>query len=663
MLAKLRRLLPRHVRFVLRVYFTGLVALTLFRVILFATGMARFAAVGEQRFVLLPQAFLMGLRFDTVISGYMLALPLLALSISEAVGFRRRLYHRGLTLYLGTLYTLAFAICVVDIPYFNQFFAHVSVTVLNWASVPGYVVATIAQEPRFAAFVPPFIIVTGAFLLLLRHHRRATLGRGAVAVAADRNRTLLIVVSVLACAVLVGATRGRLTKKSPIRVGTAYFSNDPFMNQLGLSPVFTFVRSGLDALKPENAELRLMDDELAIAEARRELGVADDSRFASPIARQVSPQGPPVPANVVVVLMEAMSAQTMSRYGNDEGLTPHLDRLATEGLTFDRIYSAGIHTYNGIYSTLVSYPALKDRHPMKAVSMPRYSGLADTLRDQGYRTLYFSANDVQFNNAGGFLRANGLEDVFWQKDYPADRILSTLGAPDDYLLEFAANQITETHAEGRPFLAFIRTASLHGPWIVPEWADFEPRSTTLKKQVIEYADWSIRQFLVAARQQEWFDNTLFVFVADHGLYMTSTYDMALALNHTPLIFYGPKILKKPRGLGQIGGQIDVFPTIMGLLNMPYVNNTLGIDLFKQRRPYAYFVSDGRVGVIDKKYFLVMRDGGDSSLYRYNERDTTDYIAEQPERAAAMRAYAYSMMQTAQWVIGNEMVGPQQLTEQ
>jgi phosphoglycerol transferase MdoB-like AlkP superfamily enzyme len=341
--------------------------------------------------------------------------------------------------------------------------------------------------------------------------------------------------------------------------------------------------------------------------------------------------------------MESMSADLMSRYGNTENLTPFLDSLALRGYSFDKTYTAGIHTYNGIFSTLFSFPALFRYHPMKDIAMLRYNGMAGALKKHGYSTTFFTTHDGQFDNMEGFLRNNDFEKIISQKDYPSKEVKSTLGVPDDYLFRFAVAEINKQHGDGKPFFAAFMTGSNHAPIIIPDY--FTPTSRTLPSQAVEYSDWSLQQLVDLSAKEAWFDSTLFVFIADHGSACVPVYDMPLSYHHSPFIIYAPKILGEPHAFDMLTAQLDVFPTVMGLLALPYVNNTLGVDVLAKPRPYVYFCADNKYGVLDDEYFMVVKESGEEALYRYVDKDVRNIIGEHEERANAMRSYALSNMQT------------------
>jgi phosphoglycerol transferase MdoB-like AlkP superfamily enzyme len=354
--------------------------------------------------------------------------------------------------------------------------------------------------------------------------------------------------------------------------------------------------------------------------------------------------------------MESMSAELMQRFGNKQNLTPFLDSLAQNSICFDSIYTSGIHTMNGIYSTLFAYPSLFRQHPLNIVEIPEYTGFSYTLKNQGYKTYYFTNHDEQFDNVGGFLKANHFDEIVSQKDYPSEEVLSTLGVPDHYLFEFSVKHISENYSGQKPFFAAYMTSSNHGPYIIPEGIDFHPHNAETKLKSIEYADWSLRHFIKIASKEQWFDSTIFVFIADHGLVVGEPkYDIPLSYHHTPFILYS-KLFSEKKVISEIGGQIDCFPTVMGVLNILYDNNTLGVDLLKEKRKYIYFSSDDIVGCLNKEFFYIYREDNTEALYRYRTNDPYNYIKDCKTIANSMHDYTFSMLQTTQWMISNKKTG-------
>lgn len=646
-----------YVAFSFATYITGILVFTLFRIILFISEYDRYISLPEERFSLILKSFVMGWRFDTVISAYLILLPFLLLALTKFINWHPKKFHRSLSILIGILYSTAFLVAAVDIPYFKQFFSRFTLAAFAWIDTPAFVIKMAFQEPMYWIVLIPFIALCVFFWKRLTRYRKKWLDNEKTKFRFSLPALLWFLPT--AFLLLLGA-RGRLEQKSPIRIGTAYFSNHAFPNQLGLNPTYTLIKSIEEELKGTRKKIALMPDKEAITSAKKYLDISDQENYDSPIARKSTAsihrtQQP----NLVLVIMESMTADKMGRYGNPDGLTPTLDSLAEISYSFDNTFSAGIHTHNGIFSTLYSYPALMQQHAMKHVVIPEYTGIANELKKHDYHTIYFTNHDDQFDNVGGFLSSNGFETIVSEKDYPDEKVLSTLGVGDDFLFEYAVPKLNQLHETGKPFFASLMTASDHGPYNIPDDVGFSGKHDDIQKRIVEYADWSIQKFLTLARKEAWYDNTIFVFIADHGNPHFSDYDMPLSYHHVPFIIHAPKLLDTPQAFDEMAGQIDVGPTLIPLMGLSNVNNTLGVDLMKHDRPYMYFSADDKYGCINKDYFLVVRNIGTESLYHYKNEDSKNYISEKPELADSMKHYAKSMIQSAQWLLLNKKTGDQE----
>jgi phosphoglycerol transferase MdoB-like AlkP superfamily enzyme len=524
--------------------------------------------------------------------------------------------------------------------------------ILSWTDNAAFGFKMIFEETSYFIYFIVFLIVCFLFYISIKKIKKIIVSNSSSIGNKKINFYIShLLFSLLALAIMFLGIRGRIEKKSPIKVGTAYFSNYAFPNQLGLNPVFTFIQSYIDKLNPENASLHLMDNGLAIKITNTNLGIKNNQ---IPFERLVEAKSNQPNANIVLVIMESMSAGKMKRFGNTKNLTPFLDSIANVGLCFNNIYSAGIHTFNGIFSTLFSYPALLKQHPMNATEIPIYTGFSNTLKNFGYQNIYFTTHDEQFDNVSGFLHANGFDKIVSQKDYPSSAILSTLGVPDHYMFNFSIPLLNQLNNNKKAFFAAFMTASDHGPYIIPDNIPFKPKQNDMREGIVEYADWAISQFVTDVSNQKWFDNTIFVFLADHGSVIGSNiYDMPLTYNHIPLIVYAPKLIKESKSIDEFGGQIDVYPTIMGLLGYSYVNNTAGIDLLNEKRPYMYFSADDKIGCVNDSLFYIYRTNGKESLFKYKKEETKDYIADYKHIAIEMRNYAFANFQASQWMISNK----------
>lgn len=643
----------RHIRYFFSIYLLFLITFFLFRMILLLTNPHEIASIpaGSRLFYF---SFLIGLQFDTVITCYLLILPAFLITIMKVISPGKKYMYPVVYYYFAVISIPLLIICSSDIPYYHHYSSRISIAILNWMDSPGFVFRMIVQEPRFFIYFFVFLLFYAAFIVGLRFiHRKFMKEEHQGTLNRKRYRLLLLSGTILLFGLLFIGARGRLSPKSTIKPGAAYFSEFNFLNQLGLNPVYTFMVSMFNSMDPGSRSLHLMDEKTAIANVQNYFGIPS-SGMSSPIARMIRPDANPIRANVVIVIMESMSGEWMKHFQNHDKLTPNLDSLAHHCLFFENTYSSGIHTFNGVYSVLFGYPSLLHQHPLNLTVIPTYSGIGSTLKNHGYKTIYFTTHDEMFDNIGGFLTANGFGRIVSQKDYPSEKVLSTLGVPDDFMFNYSIPVLKNLHQNKEPFLAVFMTASLHEPYILPKDSYFKPKSKDIVSQLAEYSDWSIGNFLEIASRQPWYDSTIFVFIGDHGANVqTGIYDMQLRLQHTPLFIFSPKLVN-PQICEQIGGQIDVFPTIMGILRLQYLNNTLGIDLLKEKRPCIYFTADDKIGCLGKDYFFIHRmiDGAEF-LHHYKDFDRKNHFTEHQPIADSLRNYAFSMLQTAQWMITNK----------
>lgn len=614
----------------IKLHLLSLVIFSVFRVVLLLSNTEKFEFFTTNMF----KALLMGIRFDTVITCYILALPSLLWAIAYNIGKNNKLLNRILYGYCAVMFSLAFVISAVDIPYFNQFFSRLDRSAFLWMDSPSFIIEMVAKDFRLWGYFIPFFVILGLFFYGLNRIFRKinTLD------FSKRKLNVSLVMSILVLGLTFLGIRGRIERKSPIRVGTAYFSENAFLNKLGLNPNFTLIES---LLQKKTKWEPLMNDTEALSIAKQTLGLNPSADLS--IIKDVKPSpnnlGKP---NVVLILMESMTAQHLNYFDKKKNLTPVLDNLIPKSIFFENTYSAGIHTFNGVFSSIYSYPALWAEHTMKNIKYYPNNSIK-AFADAGYSTTYFTTHDEQFDNIGGFLMNNNFQKVISQKDYPSSEVKSNLGVPDDFMFRFSIPKINELHQSGKPFFITMMTASNHAPIVIPDY--YKPRTKDINTQATEYADWSIGQFLKEAEKQEWFKNTIFVLMADHGAGFDTTYEMSLSYNHIPLFFYAPHLLK-PEIKTDLALQIDALPTILGLTNITYTKQNMGINLWQEKRDFAYFGADDKIGVINQDFYYIYRKDGNEGLYQYRKKDQTNYAKQHPKLVKQMKDYAFGNIQTA-----------------
>lgn len=592
------------------------------------------------------KSFLIGLQFDAVISSYLIVIPFVISTLGFIFNKIANLTSKISFSFIVLLYSTSFLVCAADIPYFGQFYSRFTIAAFQWADSPTFVAQMILKDKRHWIFIflAAVSILVFCKISFVAWHRK-------LSKSTRPKRIVSAGVILLISALLTLCMRGRTSAKSFIRAGTAYYCNDQMLNQLGLNPVFTLAESTRNYLEHGNQLMQFMDDSVAISNVQKQLNIIKPA-LQSPISREVHYSEKRHPYNVIIVIMESMSMYKVGQKNRNYSLTPFLDSLLLQGDFYANAYSCGIHTYNGIFSTLHGYPTLGQQHPMKGIPIKTFKGIKSSLDTYDYSSIFFTTHDSQFDNMEGFFLANGWDDVISSADYPSSVKQTIMGVPDDYLFAYSIQELNKLHHKNKPFLAALMTGSDHTPFYVPPY--FKPKSEQIEDQIVEFADYSLSKFIHSAQKEEWFDSTLFVFVADHGTRQSTTYTMPLSYHHIPLLFYAPAILDNPQIYSKMASQLDIYPTIMGKLKAPYTNESLGIDLANENRRYAYFYGEYKYGVIDSTDFMIASEVGWRALYKYRDNSLLDYYKDATPTVEKMDSFARFGMQTFQYLQQNNL---------
>ena len=314
------------------------------------------------------------------------------------------------------------------------------------------------------------------------------------------------------------------------------------------------------------------------------------------IERDVTATGPEHRLNVVLVSMESHGADFVGALGDTRGLSPNLDRLAKEGMLFTQLYATGLRTARGLEALTLSLPPT----PGHAVLMRRknkgMATLGGVFKEEGYDALYLYGGYSYFDNMRDFFAGNGYT-VIDRTSLAKEEITheTVWGVADEDMFRRAIKELDTRTASGHPVFAHVMTTSNHRPFTYPDKRIDIPSGQS-REGAAKYADWAIGTLIREARSHAWFDDTIFVFVADHTSHGRGRMDLPPENYHIPMIIYGPKWIK-PATIDYVASQIDVGPTLLSLLNFSYRSAFFGQDIltegrFHQRALMANYLTVG-----------------------------------------------------------------------
>ena len=397
----------------------------------------------------------------------------------------------------------------------------------------------------------------------------------------------------------------------PINESAVYYSVHPFNNHAATNSAWYLAHSQLETRSTENHyQLMPLDKALDRYESLQPNGCVMDMRH-----NWFQPRPDSSRLNLVFIIMESMTAQVVEELGGEKGVCPNLSSLIKEGILFENIYGSGYRTDQGIVSVLGGYPAQPDQSiVLLSDKAEKINSLPKALYEKGYSTAFFYGGELTFANIGVWLRNQKFETIRSEPDFPKADKTQRWGVDDDRLLQHSIQEINQLRP---PFLATAMTLSLHPPFDVPYHSKWENAKEEREKFLhsAAFADYAIGHFFEEARKQPWYQNTLFVLVADHGASYPAGVGMDQPITrHVPLILYGAPLTHEWKGkeISVFGNHHDIPATIQYMLNLPktepWSRNLWTYDLLSNGYPtadkpcsdFAYYTNEDGLGWVTRQ---------------------------------------------------------------
>ena len=295
--------------------------------------------------------------------------------------------------------------------------------------------------------------------------------------------------------------------------------------------------------------------------------------------------------NIVILIVESFGREYIGALNKDldngtyKGYTPHVDSLIAKSTTFKYSYCNGRKSIDGMPSILSSIPMFVEPFFLTPASMNQVGGVASLLGAEGYQTAFFHGAQRGSMGFQAFSRTTGFKEYYGREDYNADE---RFGGDDDFdgmwaiwdepFLQYYATKMSEMK---EPFMTAVFTASSHHPYAIPEqYQDRYPDEGIIIHKCIRYTDMAIGKFFEKVSHEPWFNNTIFVLTSDHtNLSDHAFYQTDLGGFCSPIIIYEPgNAERQPEIQDKIAQQIDILPTLMGMLHYQKPYFAFGIDV-------------------------------------------------------------------------------------
>jgi phosphoglycerol transferase MdoB-like AlkP superfamily enzyme len=421
----------------------------------------------------------------------------------------------------------------------------------------------------------------------------------------------------------------------------ANISPNRYNQEIAKNETYSFFNAFL-ANKLDYGEFYITRDDAANIKDLQEIYRAANVTYKEndTLKRFIKADGAEKRKNVVLVIMESMSSSFMNE-NNPEGenLTPNLTRLAEEGLYFANVYATGTRTVRGLEAATLSMPPQTGMSIIRQKGNENLQNIGTLFKERGYDVSWIYGGYGYFDNMNDFFRNNGFS-VTDRTDISADKIHheTTWGVADEDLFTKAIESADQSAANGSSFFQLILTTSNHSPYTYPDGRiDIEAGT---RKGAVKYADWAVGDFVARAKEKPWFNDTIFVFLGDHGAASAGKKELNPSTHKVVSVIYSPSEIA-PQRIDKTISQIDVMPTVLGLLNFSYEASFMGRDALAAPDDGRYFISNYQyVGYGEKDRLLILKPVRESVYYNGDNEENENNKEDAPDETMLNRAVAY-----------------------
>jgi phosphoglycerol transferase MdoB-like AlkP superfamily enzyme len=576
----------------------------------------------------LIRGFAYGLGFDLIAAAYALVPLVLWLVLAPGRVAGSRIYRAATVAWFFAACFAALLLGVAEWLFWDEFGGRFNFIAVDYLLYTHEVLANIWQSYPTGKLLIAIALAAGVLTALLAR----ALWRWSAAAAGWRQRLATILVLIL---VLGGVTRF-------VDGDGKNFSTRDSANELAGNGLYEF----FSALRRNELSYERYYATLPLAEAMATVrGAFAAARWIKPEAGGIERFEPGGGAerklNVILVSVESLGAEFLGAYGDPRGLTPNLDRLAKESLWFSRVYATGNRTVRGLEALALALPPTPGQSIVRRPHNEKLFSLGSVFEDKDYAVLFAYGGYGYFDNMNAFFDANDYR-VVDRRAIPSQRIEfeNVWGVADEHLYDQVIEEIDRDKAAqpGRPVFAHVMTTSNHRPYTYPGGRIDIP-SGSGRDGAVKYTDYALGRLIERARTRPWFKDTVFVITADHGASARGTAQIPVDKYLIPVFVYAPAHIA-PRRVDRLMSQIDIAPTLLGLLDFSYHTKFLGRDVlhlapetdraFIGNFQTLAFMKDDRIAVLQPKR--------KTDVYRLEEGRT--YSALPPDLAFTREAIAF-----------------------
>ncbi len=398
------------------------------------------------------------------------------------------------------------------------------------------------------------------------------------------------------------------------------FSSNKYALELGKNGYFQFCSAFLNNSLDYNSFYPVINNNQALNIVRGNLS-QDQNLFLNDygITRKITPPTlsniSNIPKyNIIFITVESLSGEFMGKFGNQHNITPNLDKLADDSIFFTNLYAVGTRTVRGLEAITLSVPPTPGSSIIRRPNNQSLFNIATIFKQQGYNINFIFGGYSYFDNLQNYFHGNGYTIVDRNNLQEEEISFSNIwGVADEDIFNKSLAIADQNYQDGKAFFSLIMTTSNHRPYTFTQGRIDLP-SGSGRNAAVKYTDYAIGKFLEMAKSRPWFEHTIFVITADHCASSAGKTDLPINKYHIPLLIYAPGILK-PQIVTNLASQIDIAPTIFGLLNFSYNSKFFGQDILKSPPNRAFISTYQLLGFMKDNHLVILAPKSEPSTYK------------------------------------------------
>jgi phosphoglycerol transferase MdoB-like AlkP superfamily enzyme len=657
--------LPNYIKYIFTSIFFSFLFVTLFRVIFYLY----FIKLEDTSTTEIQKAIFLGIRFDlklAILTSFPLVIMIL---IANYRFFQHVVYKKIATIYLVVSYLILTLFYLFDFGYYEYLGIRLDASSLRFLG--NFKISSRVLIESYPVYKGILALVILCFVsykyadfiynLFSETHQKIT----------KKLKSVYFILTIL----LLSYGIYNSVTYYPLRWSEAFFSKNNTVNQFALNPVLYF----FDSFQFRSEGVNIEEFKTYYPVIAKHLNLPLDTiNFEKKVTFNTHYKEKP---NVIYVMLESTGTAAMSHYGNPLNSTPKMDSIIKESLSFSKFYVHKPGTAGSVFASITGLPDIEDvktasRNPMiidQRIIFDQY---------KGYEKLYFLGGSANWANIRGIFQSNIKDLVIYEEGGFEEENPADVWGIDDYdLFKESDKKLKKLHEKGKPFVAYIQTATNHMPFTVPNKKEsFTPileneidEETLLKggfRSVgqlngIRYLDFNVARFLKRAKESGYYQNSIFVFFGDHrggmkklDFLKNNEDDLGVQVHNVPFFIHAPKYVKT-KEVDIYAKLIDVFPTATSIAKIPYTNYTLGRDLLDSTTvntaAFVYIQSKGEKGVgllKDGYYYEKTNISKKASLFSLETNIIKDIQLEKPYITKQMDSLLLAYYHTTKYLYFN-----------